>query len=154
MSGGMIHSTIMADSSKKLAMARTFTIGDFSRLTGVHVNSLLYYEKLGILKPARVDPRTGYRHYSLSQLRIVEAIQLCVRAGVSLEAFAALQGGAGEGVIRYDRLLGGAIESLRATIAHARALLREVQSVQTLQRQGEDVALVFHSRSLARGRPG
>lgn len=136
----MIHSTIMADSSKKLAMVRTFTIGDFSKLTGVHVNSLLYYEKLGILKPARVDPRTGYRHYSLSQLRIVEAIQLCVRAGVSLEAFAALQGGAGAGVIRYDRLLGGAIESLRATIAHARALLREVQSVQTLQRQGEDVA--------------
>lgn len=90
MSGGMIHSTIMADSSKKLAMARTFTIGVFSKLTGVHVNSLLYYEKLGILKPARVDHRTGYRHYSLAQLRIVEAIQLCVRAGVSLEAFAAL----------------------------------------------------------------
>ena len=136
----MIHSTIMVDSSEKSAMARTFTISDFSRLTGVHVNSLLYYEKLGILRPTRVDRLTGYRHYSLSQLRIVEAIQLCVRAGISLEAFASLQGCAGEGIIRYDRLLGGASESLRATIARARALLREVQAAQSQQRQGEAVA--------------
>lgn len=136
----MIHSTIMADSSEKIVMARTFTIGDFSKLTGVHVNSLLYYEKLGILRPTRVDRLTGYRHYSLSQLRIVEAIQLCVRAGVSLEAFASLQGRACEGIIRYDRLLGGAGESLRATIARARALLREVQAAQAQQRQGEAVA--------------
>lgn len=136
----MIHSTIMADSSEKSTMARTFTIGDFSKLTGVHVNSLLYYEKLGILRPTRVDRLTGYRHYSLSQLRIVEAIQLCVRAGISLEAFASLQGCAGEGIIRYDRLLGGASESLRATIARARALLREVRAAQAQQRQGEAVA--------------
>lgn len=130
----------MADSSKILNRARTFTIGDFSKLTGVHINSLLYYEKLGILRPTRVDRRTGYRHYTQTQLRVVEAIQPCVRAGLSLEGFRHFQQDGGERHIRYDRLLESAAVSLRRAIRDATALLREVQSVQALQRQGEAVA--------------
>jgi DNA-binding transcriptional MerR regulator len=44
------------------------TIGAFSRACLLSVKSLRAYHEAGILVPARVDPRTGYRAYHPSQL--------------------------------------------------------------------------------------
>ena len=41
---------------------RLFSIGKLSKLTGVHIQSLRYYESLGLLRPAFVDPDSGYRY--------------------------------------------------------------------------------------------
>jgi DNA-binding transcriptional MerR regulator len=43
-------------------------IGEFSALTRVSIKTLRYYDELGLLKPLRIDPATGYRYYSGSQL--------------------------------------------------------------------------------------
>lgn len=64
-----------------------FTIGQMSKQTGVNFNSLRYYEKIGILQPAYVDPQSGYRYYAFSQIHIVEAISLCVDLGIPLNSF-------------------------------------------------------------------
>ncbi|MEU8892384.1 MerR family transcriptional regulator [Streptomyces sp. NPDC048442] len=45
-----------------------FTIGDFARLGRVSVRMLRHYDATGLLRPARVDPATGYRHYTAAQL--------------------------------------------------------------------------------------
>lgn len=37
-------------------------IGDFAKRSGVSVKTLRYYDELGLLKPARVDERSGYRY--------------------------------------------------------------------------------------------
>ena len=66
---------------------RLFSIGKLSKLTGVHIQSLRYYETLGILNPAWVDPDSGYRYYTFSQTRIVEAIQYCVELDIPLKSF-------------------------------------------------------------------
>ena len=39
-----------------------FKIGDFSKLSQVSVKALRYYDKIGLLKPARVDRFTNYRY--------------------------------------------------------------------------------------------
>ncbi|MCW3491917.1 MerR family transcriptional regulator [Microbacterium sp. SSM24] len=53
-----------------------YTIGEFAALGRVSVRMLRHYDAIGLLEPARVDDRTGYRHYSPAQLgtlvRIVE----------------------------------------------------------------------------------
>ena len=41
-----------------------FKIGEFSRLTQVSVRMLRYYDETGLLKPAHIDPWTGYRLYA------------------------------------------------------------------------------------------
>ncbi len=41
-----------------------FRIGVFSRLARVSVKALRHYDRLGLLRPARTDPLTGYRYYS------------------------------------------------------------------------------------------
>ncbi len=66
---------------------RLFSIGKMSKLTGVHIQSLRYYETIGILNPAWVDPDSGYRYYTFSQTRIVEAIQYCVELDIPLKSF-------------------------------------------------------------------
>jgi hypothetical protein len=38
-----------------------FSIGEFARLGGVSVRTLRHYDEIGLLRPAAVDPDTGYR---------------------------------------------------------------------------------------------
>ncbi len=45
-----------------------FSIGDFARLGRVSVRMLRHYDELGLLRPAHVDPLTGYRYYHAAQL--------------------------------------------------------------------------------------
>jgi DNA-binding transcriptional MerR regulator len=45
-------------------------IGEFSRLTGLSVKALRHYDDLGLLRPAVVDPDTGYRWYAGEQVRV------------------------------------------------------------------------------------
>ena len=66
------------------------TIGNISKQTGVHIKSLRYYDKIGILPPAHVDTETGYRYYDFSQIQLVEAIQLCVELDIPLNRFTEL----------------------------------------------------------------
>lgn len=41
-----------------------FSIGEFSRITGLSVKALRLYHEKGVLIPARVDLDTGYRYYN------------------------------------------------------------------------------------------
>lgn len=62
-----------------------FTISEFGKLRNVNINSLRYYEKIGILKPDHVDAKTGYRYYSPDQLPILDVILLCLDFGMPLK---------------------------------------------------------------------
>lgn len=42
-------------------------IGAFSQLTGLSIDALRHYHDVGLLIPDEVDPKTGYRRYSLAQ---------------------------------------------------------------------------------------
>jgi DNA-binding transcriptional MerR regulator len=44
-----------------------FAIGEFARLAQVTVKTLRYYDEAGLLKPAHVDPDSGYRRYNVIQ---------------------------------------------------------------------------------------
>ena len=61
------------------AMESLMSIGRFARLTGLTVKALRHYDELGLLRPAAVDPETGYRSYSSAQLGRAEAIRLLRR---------------------------------------------------------------------------
>ncbi|BES63713.1 MerR family transcriptional regulator [Gottschalkiaceae bacterium SANA] len=59
-------------------------IGEFAKLHGVGLQTLHHYDSKGILKPAWVDPKTGYRFYdeeSSDQLWKIKALK---SAGLSL----------------------------------------------------------------------
>ena len=61
------------------------SIGDFARLAGVSVRMLRHYDALGLLRPARVDPASGYRSYSAAQLDRANRLVALKDLGFSLE---------------------------------------------------------------------
>ncbi len=51
-----------------------FQIGEFSKLTQITIRMLRYYDEVGLLKPAQIDPWTGYRMYCVEQIPIINKI--------------------------------------------------------------------------------
>ncbi|MCD8344254.1 MAG: MerR family transcriptional regulator [Oscillospiraceae bacterium] len=83
-------------------MKNYLTISEFARLRGVNINSLLYYEKLGILLPAYVDPKSRYRYYAPEQLSALDIIIVCTNLGIPLKKLKQYQG---EGVCWQKKML-------------------------------------------------
>lgn len=52
-----------------------FAIGDVARMFHISVSSLRHYENIGILKPEKVDPSSGYRYYSSRQFEALNSIR-------------------------------------------------------------------------------
>ena len=65
-----------------------FKIGEFSRLGQVTIDTLRHYDEVGLLKPEKVDPCTGYRYYSAKQLQPLNQILTLKDLGFSLEEIA------------------------------------------------------------------
>lgn len=63
------------------------SIGEISKVTGINSKSIRYYDRIGVLKPARIDAETGYRHYSLEQIHHLFAIKTCIHFGIPLRKF-------------------------------------------------------------------
>lgn len=62
-----------------------FKIGEFSQLGRVTIDTLRHYDAIGLLKPAKVDPVTGYRYYTAKQLQTLNRIIALKEVGFSLE---------------------------------------------------------------------
>lgn len=60
------------------------TIGSFAQATGLSAKALRLYDDLGLLRPAQVDPDSGYRRYDPAQLTDARLIGLLRRADLPL----------------------------------------------------------------------
>lgn len=69
---------------------RFVTIGEFSALTRLSVRMLRYYDKHGVLRPARVDCDTGYRWYSTDQVADAGAVRRLRDVGFGVSAIGAV----------------------------------------------------------------
>jgi len=65
-------------------MNARYHIGEFAELGGVSAKTLRFYDKIGLLRPASVDPRTRYRLYSPHQLEDLASILALKNLGISL----------------------------------------------------------------------
>ncbi len=62
-----------------------FGIGDFARHGRVSVRMLRHYDKIGLLRPARVETDTGYRFYEAAQLARLNRIIALKDLGFTLQ---------------------------------------------------------------------
>ncbi|GHE10326.1 MerR family transcriptional regulator [Streptomyces alanosinicus] len=62
-----------------------FTIGAFARHGRVSVRMLRHYDATGLLRPAHVDPASGYRHYTAAQLARLNRIIALKDLGFTLQ---------------------------------------------------------------------
>ena len=100
-----------------------YTIGEFSRVTGLTVKALRFYHEEGVLEPASVDPRTGYRYYDAGQVETARVIAYL--RGVELPV----------GEIRELLRGGGSEEGLLDALERHRAVVEEkVRRLRTVAR--------------------
>ena len=82
-------------------MKEYFTISEFAKLRNININSLRYYEKIGVLHPVWTDPSTKYRYYSAEQLSMLDLILWCTDIGIPLKELKDFQN---QGVIMGRKL--------------------------------------------------
>jgi len=66
-------------------MWTNFTIGEMSKLQNVSVQTLRYYDKIGLLKPSYIDEKSRYRYYCAKHFVILNSIKQCKAMGLSLD---------------------------------------------------------------------
>jgi DNA-binding transcriptional MerR regulator len=83
---------------------RDLTIGEFGRRTGLSAKALRLYEVSGLLRPAGVNPATGYRRYTVEQVERARRISLLRQLDMPLAVVAEVLAGTDtEAAIRLDR---------------------------------------------------
>ncbi len=65
-----------------------YRIGEFSYLCHVTIKTLYHYEKIGLVKPKKIDQLTGYRYYDAEQIEQVKSIKELQSTGFSLKEIA------------------------------------------------------------------
>ncbi|MFI6444960.1 MerR family transcriptional regulator [Kitasatospora sp. NPDC050543] len=114
-----------------------FNIGDFARLGRVSVRMLRHYDAIGLLRPADVDPFSGYRSYEAAQLARLNRIIALKDLGFTLQQVQAVvdeEVGAEElrGMLRLRRA-----ELAAAMAADAMRLTRVEARLRTIESEGQ-----------------
>ncbi|OKH99865.1 MerR family transcriptional regulator [Streptomyces sp. CB02923] len=111
-----------------------FTIGEFAGHGRVSARMLRHYDAIGLLRPARTDPVTGYRFYEAGQLARLNRIIALKDLGFSLQQVTAIldeQVSAAElrGMLRLRRAeLAAAVTAAGARLTRVEARLRTIEA--------------------------
>ncbi len=103
-------------------------IGDFARRSRLPISTLHYYDKIGLLTPATIDPGSGYRRYSADQLPAAALIARLRSLGIPPDSIARiLPGGssAATALRRERQRLAQEIERGRKRLSRLDELLAE-----------------------------
>lgn len=73
-------------------MSTHFSIGEFSKLHNISVQTLRYYDSIGLLKPAIINEDSKYRYYTINQFVKVDLIKNFKSMGLDLESIKRILG--------------------------------------------------------------
>ena len=96
------------------------TIGQFAAMHGINKKTLMWYDEIGLFKPAIINPENGYRYYNYHQSSVLETILLLRELDISIsEIQNFMQNRSAENL---KCLLNEKISDLDKTILHLQAV--------------------------------
>ena len=104
------------------------SIGEFAKLRDINVKSLRYYEKIGALTPAYINPETGYRYYSINQLSNLDVVLTLIELGIPLKEIARYANPSDPNSINSLDLIEQGKEHARDRIARAQEQLLQLEN--------------------------
>jgi DNA-binding transcriptional MerR regulator len=104
------------------------TIGRMARESGLTVSALRFYDGTGVLIPASVDPRSGYRYYTPDQVVVARLVASLRRVGMPLAGIREVLAHRHD-LVAVDALLDRHLHRLEQGLVDAR---RELSSVRSL----------------------
>ncbi len=105
---------------------KLLSIGEVSKLKGVGIKSLRYYERIGIFSPAYINPDTGYRYYSMTQMMELDVIITCIELGIPLKELGTYR--KPSGALDLEAMLERGHDSARRRMREAQALLLQTET--------------------------
>ncbi|WP_125770434.1 MerR family transcriptional regulator [Companilactobacillus furfuricola] len=67
-------------------MQKLFSIGQLAKIFNITIPTLRYYDEVGLLTPAKVDPNTNYRYYLTEQFERLNVITYLRALDLSVES--------------------------------------------------------------------
>lgn len=107
-------------------MEHYLTIGEFAQLRNVDRKSLRYYERIGALIPAYIDPHTKYRYYKMEQLVDLDTILICLELGIPLKEAAGYR--QEDGTLDISKLFQDGQDKVNEKILRLHLTLRRLES--------------------------
>ena len=99
---------------------KLLTIGQFAALHGINKKTLMWYDEIGLFKPAAINPVNGYRCYNYYQSPILETILLLRELDVSINEIQVFMKNRSAENLKY--LLNEKIDDLDHNIMHLQAV--------------------------------
>lgn len=109
-------------------MGKTYRIGDLSRISGVNVETIRYYERIGLIAPPPRLP-SGYRHYDDRAVRRLRFIRRGRELGFGIDEIRTLLQLAGhpeQPCDQADALARDHLQDVEARIADLEAMRDEL----------------------------
>jgi DNA-binding transcriptional MerR regulator len=114
-----------------------FTIGEFSKISGIPVRTLRFYHEKGLLVPSAVDIETGYRSYDEWNEEVARVIVALRNLEFSLDDIAEILAGATDDADILEHL-----ERQRLAVAdrlqHFRDVLQHIDQIISEQRRARE----------------
>jgi DNA polymerase-3 subunit beta len=111
------------------------TIGELARASGLSASALRFYDRSGVLRPAYVDPDTGYRWYLAGQVRPAQIVATLRRVAMPLaEIGRVLSGPPAEATSLIDghlRRLATGLADAQRELSRVRVLIEPEESTVT-----------------------
>ena len=116
---------------------KLLTIGQFAAMHGINKKTLMWYDEIGLFKPAFINPENGYRCYNYHQSPVLETILLLRELDVSVSEIQDFMKDRSAGNLK--QLLEEKMADLDKQIAH----LQAVRTTLSAHRQNMDTLLTM-----------
>jgi DNA-binding transcriptional MerR regulator len=116
-----------------------FSIGEFSKITGLSIKAIHLYHEKGLLAPARIDTQTGYRYFDSRNVEQARAIRKCRELSFSLEETRIVLGSFADDVLLLD-VLESKREEIRAQLARLKGTARILDALIASEREAHAMA--------------
>ena len=119
-------------------MKTTYSIGEFSKVTGLSVKTLRFYHEKGILVPSSVDDASGYRFYDESKIEKARVMVQLRAMEFSIEDIGAVLGECADeaDVLNY---LERQKEVLQQRIQEDRDIVRSLSQIIAQEREARQI---------------
>lgn len=119
-----------------------YSIGQFSKITGISNKTLIWYDNVGLLKPAKVNFENGYRYYDIESLKKVIDIHFLQEMGFSVNEIINISGSNLE-----DK-----IEKLQQKVDFINSNIALLQKYQEGNMKKEDISIFNFEEKLIQGK--
>ena len=115
-----------------------YSIGEFSRISGLPVRTLRFYHDKGLLQPAAIDPQSNYRYYDAHSVEVASVISRLRELEIPLDDIALLlqECGDDQDLLQYLR---EHKRSLAEKAQHYRQLESKIDQVIALESEMREV---------------